>query len=117
EEDALPDQRRRQVVAQRQGEGENRPGDDTREGEREYDVPERRPRARTEVTRSFDIGTRNTSQRGIDRQHREGEPEVAEGDPKGDARPRQIDTEPGEQLVDRPTPFEEGFPREHPDQV
>ena len=58
---------RRDVVAERQREGEDRAGDDSGQRERQDHAPERPPAARAEVGGRLEVRVRDPLERGVDR--------------------------------------------------
>ena len=78
------DERRRDVVAERQREGEDRAGRDRGQREREDDAPERPAAVRAEVGGRLEQRGRDPLEPGVDRQDHERQPEIREDEPGGD---------------------------------
>ena len=95
------DQKRRQVVAEGEREGEDRPRHEPGQGERQDDAPERPEPARSHVTRRLQVALRHALERSVDRQDHERQPQVREDEPH--RRVREADVRVGQaDLVQAP---------------
>ncbi len=76
-------------VAEGQREGEDGPGDDAGESERQGDMAKGRRRRGAEVSRGLEQRARHPLERRLDRQHHVGQPEVEKGEKDPGRRDRQ----------------------------
>ncbi len=80
------DEQRRDVVAERQREREDRAGDDARQRERQDHAAQRPAAVAAEIARRLDVGVGDPLERRVDRQDHERQPDVGEDEPDGDVR-------------------------------
>ena len=109
----------RDVVAQRQREGEDRARDERREHQRHHHPPEGRQAARAKVGRRFEQRVRNALEAGVDGQDHVRQPQVAEHQPRvadlGQARTGHAERR--ERPVDQAVALQDDPPRVDLDQV
>ena len=86
--------RRRDEVAEREREREDRAGHDARERERQHDRAERRRALRAEIARGLDQRAGHALERCVDRQDHEGQPDVGERDRHRELREADLHVQP-----------------------
>ena len=114
------DQQRRDVVPEGQREGEDRPGHDPRQGERQQHQPGSPPGPRAQVLRRLDLRGRDALQRREHRDDHERQPEVAEHGVHGPVGVDQVNlagADPAQTPVQQPAAGKDQQPGVHLGQV